>query len=287
MVVVFTDLDGSLLNHDDYSYADALPALEKIKRKKIPLVFTTSKTRPEVEILQQEIGIDEPFIIENGAAVFFPENYRNFNLAYLPQTDRYRVIILGERYEKIRQFVEKVKDRYKIKGFGDMTVEEIAQLTDLPVEKAELAKKREFTEPFIIQDESLIPQLQKEAEKSGLKITKGGRFYHLIGKGQDKGKAVVETISIFKKHTGQIKTVGVGDSKNDEPMLKIVDIPVLIPKINNTYENIKIKGLIRASYPGSKGWNEVIGRLVDELEGNSSKAVFKGSGGSKTGKSNS
>ncbi len=267
MLVIFTDLDGSLLNHDDYSYKDALPSLNRIKKLKIPLIFTSSKTRIEIELLQKEIGIKEPFIVENGAAVFFPENYRGFKLD-LPEYNGYRTLILGKDYNHIRQFINKIRGEIPIKGFGDMSVEEIAKLTDLPVEKARYSKMREFTEPFILEDRSKLPLLEKKAEEYGLKITRGGRFYHLIGKNQDKGKAVKLTADIFRKNIGRITTVGIGDSKNDLPMLQVVDIPVLIPKINMEYESINIQGIIRASYPGSKGWNEVVWRLIDEFEKN-------------------
>ncbi|SNZ03585.1 glucosyl-3-phosphoglycerate phosphatase [Persephonella hydrogeniphila] len=265
MLVIFTDLDGSLLNHEDYSYKDAIPSLERIKKLKIPLIFTSSKTRVEIELLQKEIGIKEPFIVENGAAVFFPEKYRNFRLN-LPKFNGYRIMKLGKEYSYIRKFISQIKKIIPIKGFGDMSVEEIAKLTDLPIERARYAKMREFTEPFIIEDESKLSILKKEAEKYGLKITKGGRFYHLIGKDQDKGKAVKLTSQIFKENLGDIKTVGIGDSKNDISMLEVVDIPVLIPKFNMEYENIWLPNLIKASFPGSKGWNEVVWRLIDEFE---------------------
>ncbi|WP_457626163.1 HAD-IIB family hydrolase [Persephonella sp.] len=265
MLVIFTDLDGSLLNHEDYSYEDAVPSIERIKKLRIPLIFTSSKTRIEIELLQKEIGIKEPFIVENGAAVFFPEGYRDFKLN-LPKLNGYRVIKLGKEYSYIRKFISRIKDEIPLKGFGDMSVEEIAKLTDLPPERAKYAKKREFTEPFIIEDISKLPILEKEAEKYGLKITKGGRFFHLIGKEQDKGKAVELTTQIFKENIGKIKTVGIGDSKNDLPMLEVVDIPVLIPKFNKQYEDIKLPRVIKASFPGSKGWNEVVWRLIDEFE---------------------
>jgi mannosyl-3-phosphoglycerate phosphatase len=48
-LAVFTDLDGSLLGHHTYSFENALPALEHIREQRIPLVYITSKTRPEVE----------------------------------------------------------------------------------------------------------------------------------------------------------------------------------------------------------------------------------------------
>ncbi|HON96275.1 MAG TPA: HAD hydrolase family protein [Deltaproteobacteria bacterium] len=74
-LIVFTDLDGTLLNHGDYSWEAARPALEKTRALGIPLVICTSKTRPEVELLRAEIGVAGPFIVENGGGIFFPREY--------------------------------------------------------------------------------------------------------------------------------------------------------------------------------------------------------------------
>ncbi len=266
-IIIFTDLDGTLLNHEDYSFEDALPALNRIKENHIPLIIVTSKTRKEVEIIQRELGIEEPFIVENGGGIFFPKNYRNFKLMNCFSKNGYRVIQLGKSYSEIRKFVERVKDRFGILGFGDMTVEEVMEYTGLSYEEAKLAKEREFTEPFLIKDESKIPQLQKLAMEEGIKITKGGRFYHFIGENQDKGKAVEITIKIFKENIKkEIVSIGLGDSQNDIPMLKKVDIPVLIKKINGSYENVQIPDVIKAPYPGSKGWNVAVNYILDKYK---------------------
>ena len=262
-IIIFTDLDATLLEHETYSFQDALPALNEIKKRNIPLIIITSKTRKEVQKLIKELGINEPFIVENGAAVFFPKNYRNFKIKSCREKYNYCVIELGKPYSYIREFVKKYKNQFGIKGFGDLTVEEIAKLTNLPIEKAKFAKEREYTEPFIIENEEKIKQLEKIAKEYGLKITKGGRFYHLIGEGQDKGKAVKITREIFEKNLKtRIKTVALGDSKNDIPMLKEVDIPVLIPKANGKYEDLQLPNLIKAKYPASRGWNEVVLNLL-------------------------
>ncbi|MCU0535678.1 MAG: HAD-IIB family hydrolase, partial [Hydrococcus sp. Prado102] len=61
--LIFTDLDGTLLNQDDYAYEAAIPVLEKLKTQQIPVVPVTSKTRQEVETLRQEIKLEDPFIV--------------------------------------------------------------------------------------------------------------------------------------------------------------------------------------------------------------------------------
>jgi mannosyl-3-phosphoglycerate phosphatase len=83
-LLIFTDLDGTLLDHDSYSFDAAQAALELLRLHQASLIFTTSKTRFEIERLQSAVKICEPFISENGAAIFFPDGYRNFRI--LPLT---------------------------------------------------------------------------------------------------------------------------------------------------------------------------------------------------------
>ncbi len=271
--IVFTDLDGSLLDHETYSFKASKPALELICKMQIPLIFATSKTRPEVEQLQMDMGISEPFIVENGAAVYFPNGYRRINIKEGVRQSAYMVIRLGEEYAEIRKFVESVKERFKIRGFGDMSPEEIASLAGLSVTQAIQAKTREFTEPFVIEDMSVLLDLEDAAKTRGLKIAQGGRFSHLMGEGQDKGRAVeIVTAIISENMNDKVISIGIGDSANDIPMLKCVDIPVLIPHPDGRFEDFDIKHLMRAGYPGSKGWNQI---MIDILS-NITKASVNG-----------
>jgi mannosyl-3-phosphoglycerate phosphatase len=262
-LVIFTDLDGSLLDHADYSYKKALPSLKKIRAGGIPLIMCTSKTRKEVEVLKNEMGIESPFIVENGGGIFFPMGY-GFRIEECIAVHNHKCIPLGVPYGMVRAFARSACEDYSLKGFGDMTVEEIVRHTGLPREKALLAKYREFTEPFVIDREDRIPDLQKSALRAGINITRGGRFFHFTGLGSDKGRAVRITRNIFERNWGsKVTTIGVGDGKNDFPMLRQVDIPILIPNRDGRFEDFTLPHLIRAPYPGSRGWNEVMCSLLN------------------------
>lgn len=266
-IVIFTDLDGTLLNHEDYSFEEARPSLERIGKSGIPLIVATSKTRPEVELLQREIGIREPFIVENGGGIFFPCGYRNFTITGGERSGDYTLIRVGTHYTAVRDFLAKIGKRFDIRGFGDLSPGEVAVLAALSPARAELAKRREFTEPFLLGRPDNIEPLREIAGREGLKITRGGRFYHLIGIRQDKGEAVRIVCDIFRKNTGDaFMTIGLGDSENDLPMLEQVDIPVLIPHPNGSGLNIRLPRLIRAKEPGCRGWNETVQRLLDDYE---------------------
>ncbi|MEW6665448.1 MAG: HAD-IIB family hydrolase [Thermodesulfobacteriota bacterium] len=265
-IIIFTDLDGTLLNHDDYSFEEARPSLERIKRNRIPLVITTSKTRAEVELIQRELGIEEPFIVENGAAVFFPLGYPGVDATLCEIEPPYALIKIGRPYAEIRAFVQRAGAAFEIRGFGDLTSYEVARLAGMSLEKARLAKEREFSEPFLIPHGVDVQTLQDLTRREGMKILKGGRFHHLVGMHQDKGEAVRIARKLLSGYHGDpVTTVGLGDSPNDEPMLREVDVPVLIPLPDGSYENINLPGLRKATFPGSKGWQESVERLLDEV----------------------
>ncbi|XOB61566.1 HAD-IIB family hydrolase [Campylobacterota bacterium DY0563] len=252
-------MDGTFLNHDNYSFAEAEESIELLKSKKIPIVFTTSKTRVEVEKLQEKVGITEPFIIENGAAIFFPKNYQNFNLSFLDQLDDYYLYQLGLTYGKILEFYNKYKKEFGMLGFSEMSIDEVIKYTGLDKQSAILSKKRDFTEPFLIEDDSLIEKLQNIASNYDIKITKGGRFYHLIGKYQDKGLAVKKAIEIFEDLYGvKIDSIGLGDGQNDIVMFENVKKAVIIKNHKNDYVEYFGNNQQKSIYQGSKGWNEMV-----------------------------
>jgi mannosyl-3-phosphoglycerate phosphatase len=257
--ILFTDLDGTFLNHHDYSFDEALEAIEKVKEYEIPLIFTTSKTKSEVERLQQEVGISEPFIVENGAALFIPENYQGFDLSTLQNYDDKRVMVFGQAYSKVLQFYRTYRTEFGMVGFSDMTDQEVGDVIGLDQHSVILAKQRDFTEPFLLKDESKLEELKRVAQGYQLKITKGGRFYHLMGELQDKGIAVTETIELFETHYHtKVNTIALGDSQNDLEMLERADVPIVIQKYDGTHLETRLENIQKSTFVGSKGWNEMV-----------------------------
>lgn len=276
-LLIFSDLDGSFLDHGDYNYMGSIPALRRIQQEGWPLVFVTSKTRPEVEHLQTEIGLREPFVVENGGGIFFPSEYDHLALPDPEPADGYRLVRLGRSYDEIRKFVDGLPESLSITGFGDMSLNEVQAATGLPMDAASRARSRDFTEPFLPADISRVPQLEARAEAAGLKVVQGGRFFHLVGAEQDKGRAVRVATRIFRDHWDEpVTTVGLGDSMNDLPMLEEVDIPILIPNPRGRPPPIDWDHLVRARYEGSNGWGDALLRLMAELKGPGGPALEPG-----------
>ena len=151
-IIIFSDLDGTLLSKKDYSFDSAKAALNQIKKEQIPLILCTSKTYSEVIYYQRLLQIEHPFIIENGGAIYIPKDYFSFSFEYSFEIENYAVIELGLHYKKLIKILKDLKDRtgISIKGFSDMTSEEIAELCHLTQEQAKWAKQRQYDEPFLI-----------------------------------------------------------------------------------------------------------------------------------------
>jgi mannosyl-3-phosphoglycerate phosphatase len=260
-IVIFTDLDGTLLHPRTYSFKDASSALDLIKERGIPLVLCSSKTRAELEVYRKRLDNDHPFISENGGGIYLPAGYFPFHGSG-DQQGGYEVIALGSTYEEIRKRFAAMRDRLgiSVRGFGDMTTEEVAGLTGLTIEEARLAKQRDFEEPFIfpgVPDDRFFSEI--EGEK--LRWTQG-RFFHLMGD-HHKGKAVHILRRLYERRDGPVVTIGIGDSLNDLPFLFAVDRPVLVKKETGRYDaRIDIPGLIRAEGIGPAGWNEAVLELL-------------------------
>src|SRR4030067_130990 len=95
--IIFTDLDGTLLHPRTYSYDEAKPALELIRKRHIPLVLCSSKTWAEIEAYRKRLDNRHPFIVENGGGIFIPEGYFPFPVDGEARNG-YRVIHLGTPY---------------------------------------------------------------------------------------------------------------------------------------------------------------------------------------------
>lgn len=263
--IIFTDLDSTLLDHYTYSFEKALPALTLLKEKNIPLIICSSKTRKEIEYYRELLNNKDPFVSENGGGIFIPKGYFKFRDSRfkLEEDGRYKTLRLGAKYSDLRKAIIELKNEgFDIKGFGDMTVEELADIAGLSLEEAKMAKERDFDEPFIFNGNDVdLKRLFESINKKGFKYTKG-RFFHILGN-SDKGKAVEILIELYRKEYKKITTIAIGDSPNDIPMLERVNYPVVVQKPDGSYDQeIKIPHLLRADGIGPEGWNKSIISLL-------------------------
>ena len=267
-LLVFTDLDGSLLDHDDYSWAKAVPALNALAERSFPVIFTSSKTAAEIVSLKEETGNYHPFICENGAVTGIPLNYFEENSDDRQQ--HYTSHLFGKSSEQIISTLAEQRNRYKYKfrGFNDMDIEELVKQTSLDNKGAKKAKQREASEPLLWMDPATaFTEFEEHLKEQDLIVTSGGRFYHVMSD-VNKGKAVEWLIEKYLNAEPETEwiTVGIGDSFNDIQMLEVVDYPVFISNVKTRQPDLSpINNLQRPDLPGPAGWNQAVLNLITKV----------------------
>ena len=276
--IIFTDLDGTLLDHNSYKWEDAQPALELCKRLDVPVVMVSSKTRAEIDLLRRMLSMSAPFISENGGGIFFPSEIfdtpstgsliiANERVSLIKADKNLWKWSLGLPYDHLVKELREIRDEtgWDIKGFSDMTVEDISRLTGLDRQTSRLAAMREYDEPFVILENQKPDKnlLFNAAAKRGIVVTVGKRFYHLQGK-TDKGQAMEKVISWYEQFHDNIVSISLGDSQNDFPMLKRADYPVLVrSQCDSQTPKVKIPRLKITNEIGPKGWNSTVLEILE------------------------
>lgn len=266
-ILVFTDLDGTLLDERHYSFAAALPALDMLRVRDIPLVLCSSKTRAEMEGCRRHMGNEHPFIVENGGGIFIPPGYFSAPVGGAEDFDGYLLVAFGKPHALVRRCFAELREKMgaSVRGFTDMTVEEVAALTKLNMAEAVLARQRDFDEPFVFEG-APDPAFLSAITDAGLNWTQG-RIFHIMGQ-HDKGRAVRFLKSLYEREFGGVRSLALGDGYNDLPMLEAVDQAVLVRHEDGGYEpRIGIAGLVKTHSPGPAGWNEAVMQLLSEGSG--------------------
>lgn len=248
-LAVFTDLDGTLLDHTTYRWDAAQPALDRLAALGIPVILASSKTASEMTYLRDQMALTQyPAIVENGSGVI--------GLDGQDMTDRYAV--LRDTLDGLPASLRRL-----FRGFGDMTVDEVALLTGLPPDAAQRAKTRMFSEPGDWSgDANMLNAFRKALAEHGVTAQQGGRFLTLSF-GTTKADAMVQIIKVV----APAKTLALGDAPNDIAMLEQADHGVIVanphraplPKTASEADG----RIMRTTDPGPQGWNTAVHAFLD------------------------
>lgn len=267
-LLVFTDLDGTLLDEDSYSFAAATPALARLRELRIPLIAATSKTLTEAMAINTAMGNPHPCIIENGSAVCAPVGYFPEPLAG-GDSRGYEVVRCGPDYRWLTAELGRLRDEegYRFTGFADMSDATVARLTNLTSSAAHNARQRLASEPLVWQDSrEALDRFGEELRRRGLRLLRGGRFWHVLGLA-DKGTAMDWLVGVYRRNgLARPITAALGDSPNDLDMLRTADVPVAIRRKDGSHLALSGKQGARLSdQAGPEGWNSSVLQILHEL----------------------
>jgi len=259
-LIIISDLDGTLLDHDDYDWSPAKPAMERLAASDIPVVLNSSKTIREIRAVRADMSNTAPFIVENGAAVVIPANYFG--------SSEEQVKSFGATREEVLAHLATLREEgFEFFGFNDMSAEELTRHSSLTPEQAELAKDRVATEPLLWQgDEASLELFRQKLKAVNCRLVQGGRFLHAMGT-FDKADGVRFLLRKYREQdpVGRLVAIALGDSPNDQHMLEQADIAVIVRGVHSDSVVLPSQSrAIRSLKTGPAGWNECVLNLLIE-----------------------
>ena len=272
--LIFTDLDGSLLDHDNYSFEAASALLEELETREIPVIPTTSKTFAEVHELRITLNNRHPFIVENGAAIAIPNHY----FSTMPQggVEKSGFCIIANSQPRqhwnnlLQQNAQEFKDEFEtftsiVDKRGHKGIQDI---TGLSLDQAKLSNKREYSEPIHwLGSDQRKQEFVEQITVAGGTLIQGGRFLSL-GDKVTKGSSLVQLAEIYQKLNGlqPVHSLAIGDSGNDISMLEVATSAIIIRSKTHLPPTLnRSNNLIISRYFGPQGWAESVSFWLKNL----------------------
>ena len=263
--LVFTDLDGTLLDHDCYSAGAALDALRELEAHGVPVIMNTSKTFAETLEYQALLQAPTPFIAENGGVVCVPEDF-----PFAVEADRhesgYHLLIQPPGIEAIVARVRRIGDVLgaRFDTFQQRDATWVSGQTGLDSYHAELARRRLGSLPILWQDvDGKLASFREALASEGLGLLRGGRFHHVVGP-WDKASGMQQVLSLYASlGWSGIQCIALGDSPNDETMLAAADIAVAVR--DHRGQHLSLAGHPHPVFTlssGPAGWSEAVTMLL-------------------------
>ena len=255
---VVSDVDGTLMDHS-YNLTPAKETIKKLQKLFIPVILCTSKTEAEVRVIRKDLNLTDPYIVENGAAIY-GESLKKVN----------GKIILGKKYETLEEILNFISQEidYKLIPLNNISDKEATELTGLKGNALTLMRDRHWSMPFLNPPNFLEERIKISCKKFKVDVFKGNRMSHLLSIKSNKGKA----INALKKYSNNsnIQIIGLGDSPNDLPLLLNSDIKIVVPgkdgPNSQLLDQLKDVKFTLASEPNGYGWKKEINKLINELE---------------------
>ncbi len=260
---IFTDLDGTLLGKEDYCYEVNVQLISELTAKGIGVSLNTSKTLGETECWQSKLGLDGPFIIENGAAILFPKN--KFELEQLEpykveSRGKYFCIVIGMPIDSLENLYRPYAE--KVTSLVHCSQGEAMGLTGLGGSDLQRARTREYTLPLIIPDPSVKRELASVASQIGARLIEGGRFCHLQG-GSDKGSSMLIAKKIIEENLQcELISISLGDSENDLEMLRAAEYGIYLGSDQKMIDECARNNISIENTAAPDGWGKALEKAL-------------------------
>jgi mannosyl-3-phosphoglycerate phosphatase family protein len=271
--VVFTDVDGTLLDHAGHMPA-AWPAIREALSDAM-MVLTSSRTVEELLAVQEALGIAGPFIAENGGMLVLTNEWVDHQQG--------TVVTVGERLLRLvpigtpsAQLAAIVKGAASTCG---IVIETQRGVTTADVPHTSPLGSHTISTHALARAHSILLRISGSAEqrlrffatlaRAGLTVSHGGRW-HVVQGGSSKGIAVRALLSLIRRRIPhELCVIGIGDASNDRSLLEAVDHRFVMRGPDGVVDPslIDLDDCHVAESAGVDGWNDIVHRMYPVSSG--------------------
>lgn len=194
-LLIFTDLDGTLLNSHTFEWQPAAPWLTRLHESGVPVILCSSKTAAEMLQLQTTLNLQGlPLIAENGAVIQLDVLWEDH--------PNYPRLIAGISHNEIRLVLHKLreKEQFKFTTFDDVDDQVISEWTGLNRAQSALTRLHEASVSLIWRDsDERMAQFVARLNELGLQFVHGARFWHVLDASAGKDQAANWLIEAYRR----------------------------------------------------------------------------------------
>ena len=270
--LIFSDLDGTFLHHQNYSYGKNDLVIEKLKKYNHQIIFNSSKTFSEIKLFIKKLKLAMmPFSCENGATLYFPKTIFKKIKKSQSFEDYWKINLTNKNSLKWFKILKKLKKDFHFELICDLSKNDLLKLTNLKNIKQML--NREASHLIIWNDNNKNFNEFSKIIKINYKgsINQGGRFIQ-ISSPCNKRIATKEICHIYhESFRGKYyqSIIALGDNKNDRDMLNFAKYACVIKNKYSTplkLNSIK-KNIFYSQKEAPLGWQESLIHLDKKLNG--------------------
>ena len=260
-IIIFTDLDGSLLDKDTFKFDEIEDYFKDLISGGVKIIPNSSKTEAELLDFNKQYNLNLPFISENGSSI------HGLNLIHKDLPNKISISRPADQIISIYNEIIPNNLKQKINFILKLKLEEQKKIFGLPSTKMMLASKRNYSLPIqFMGNEIEKKEFFKIINNVGLTVQTGGRIMNICDN-VNKSKAMSKALRLISKELDdEIITIGVGDNENDIEMIKQTNHPCLVKNDNFNSSLINIDNLIKSSEPSPLGWADVIKTAIQKIQ---------------------
>ena len=265
--ILFTALEGCLLDAESGSWAAAQAGIDELERRSVPWVIFSGLTRAQLDPIRRKLGHAGPFVSEHGGGLYVPQGYFPVRIEGQERSGNFQLLPLAKPYLETAAALEELAEeaRVSVVGVSQMSLRETERNTGLSQRETEQFRLRDFEERFFFAgaSEADVTRFVALAKQRGFYASPGGTFWSFSSL-PDAGEAARRLAKLFrtsahKRRQSQIFAIGAGPE--DFAMLSAADRGILLPSEDAADDSAlaqPTRKFEHAKYSGRKGWADAV-----------------------------